>query len=94
MLLGLGKKITNFYFLFLFPLFFPDVIQGHPKTSKALQSTPKDTNIQQDPTLPLLKLGLIGFVLHNSSHLIVRCNSLYLLRLKRFWHFGNWVCFA
>jgi len=31
MLLSLGKKITNFYFLFLFPLFFPDVIQGHPK---------------------------------------------------------------
>ena len=32
----------------------------------------------------LLRLGLIGFVLHNSPHLIICCNSLYLLRLKHF----------
>jgi hypothetical protein len=37
-----------------------------------------------DLALLLLRLGLIGFVLHNSPHLIVRCNSLYLLRLKHF----------
>ena len=42
-----------------------------------------------------LKLGLIGFVLHNRSLFVVRCyNPLLRQNLRSFEHPVNWVCFG